>query len=86
MKDYPVGKAQQMVLDALNVTATGHGDAKKIFEDLGLVVSSKREGRKSVPSITVLDRFAGTLNAEGEGETWQQYEESNFESIQQWIE
>ena len=85
MKDYPTGKAQQMVLDALNIIATGHGDAERIFKSLGLAVGSRREGRKSVPSITVLDRFGGALNADGEGETWQQYPEANFKNIQQWI-
>jgi len=86
MKDYPVGKAQQMVLDALKLTAGGHSDANRIFESLGLVIASKREGRKSVPSITVLDRDGGAFNAAGEGVTWQQYPDANFESIQQWVD
>ena len=34
MSDYPVGKAQQMVLDALKLTAGGSGDANRIFENL----------------------------------------------------
>jgi len=85
MRDYPVGKAQQMVLDQLNITATGHGDAKRIFESLGLVVASKREGRRSVPRITVLDRIGGGFNASGEGVTWRQYPDADFENIQQWV-
>lgn len=86
MRDYPVGKAQQMVLDALNLTASGSSDANRIFESLGLIVASKREGRKSVPSITVLDREGGAFNIDGEGETWQQYPDADFTNIQQWIE
>ena len=86
MRDYPVGKAQQMVLDALGLTADGSGDANRIFESLGLIVASKREGRKSVPSITVLDREGGAFNVDGEGETWQQYPDADFENIQQWTE
>lgn len=86
MRDYPVGKAQQMVLDALNLTASGSGDANRIFESLGLVVASKRKGRTSVPSITVLDRDGGAFNAEGEGVTWQQYPDADFSNIQQWVE
>jgi len=75
-----------MVLDALNLTASGHGDANRIFDDLGLVVASKREGRRSVPSITVLDRDSGAFNASGEGVTWQQYPDADFSNIQQWVE
>jgi len=85
MKDYPVGKAQQTVLDALNITATGHSAAQEIFKSLGLVVVTKREGRRSVPSITVLDRDGGGFNASGEGETWQQYPDSDFSNIQEWV-
>jgi len=86
MKDYPIGKAQQMVLDALNITAIGFGDAKRIFEEMGLVVASKRDGRKSVPVITVLDRMDGGFNVSGEGVTWQKYPDADFTNIQEWIE
>lgn len=86
MRDYPVGKAQQIVLDSLNITATGYSDAERIFKNLGLIVTSKREGRRSVPSITVLPRIEGGFNAAGEGVTWQQYPDADFENIQQWIE
>lgn len=86
MRDYPVGKAQQMVLDALNITATGHGDADRIFRDLGLAVSSKRQGRKSVPVITVKDRFGGGFNASGEGVEFRQYPNADFSSISKWVE
>ena len=41
-KDYPVGVAQQKVLDVLGLTATGYGDASDKFMNLGLVVASKR--------------------------------------------
>jgi len=85
MRDYPVGKAQQMVLSALGIAATGFGDAQRKFEDLGLSVTSKREGRQSVPVVEVLDRDAGAFNAAGEGVTWQQYPDADFTNIQQWI-
>lgn len=52
-KDYPVGKAQQQVLDALGMTATGFGDATAKFDQLGIVVASKRDGRKSVPVVSI---------------------------------
>ena len=86
MKDYPVGKAQKMVLDALGITATGHSDASRKFAELGLAVSSKRVGRSSVPVVKVLDRYAGALNQYGEGETWKQYEDIDLTLIEQWIE
>jgi len=86
MRDYPVGKAQQMVLDTLNIAATGHGDAEEIFKSLGLVVGSKRKGRKSVPVITILDRDSGAMNTSGEGVTWQQYPDADFSNIQEWVE
>lgn len=52
-KDYPVGKAQQIVLDALGMTATGFDDAASKFKELGITVSSKRQGRTSVPVVSV---------------------------------
>lgn len=50
-RDYPVGSAQQKVLDALGLTATGFGDAERQFEELNIVVVPKREGRTSVPAV-----------------------------------
>lgn len=41
-KDYPVGKAQETILKALSLTATGYGDASEKFMNLGIVVASKR--------------------------------------------
>src|SRR4051812_23968529 len=87
-RQYPVGKAQQMVLDALNLTASGSGDADAKFAEIGIVVSSKREGRTSKPQITILSRESGNFNADGEGETWQQYRKltiAEFEAIKIWI-
>lgn len=86
MRDYPVGKAQKMVLDALNLTASGFGDAQKKFSELGLIVTSKRQGRKSVPVIEILDREDGGFNASGEGVAWQQYPDVDFTNVQQWID
>lgn len=86
MKGYPVGKAQQQVLTALELTASGFAAAERKFEKLGLVVTSKRQGRKSVPVITILNRETGALNANGEGVAWQQYPDANFENIQHWVE
>lgn len=65
-RDYPVGKAQQMVLDALGLTATGFGDAERIFNEIGIAVASKREGRTSVPVVTNR-QIAGGVGPDGEG-------------------
>lgn len=72
-RDYPVGVAQQTVLDALGMTASGFGDASQKFDSLGIVVASKRQGRSSVPAVKILNRQGGGFNRYGEGETWQQY-------------
>lgn len=85
MRAYPVGKTQQLVLDALNLTAANFTEAKKIFEDLGLVVASKREGRKTIPVITVLDRQGGAFNAGGDGEEFTLYQDIDTTAIEQWI-
>ena len=85
IKQPPVGKAQETVLNALGLSAADFGEAEQIFESLGLVVTSRREGRKSVPVVTVLDRERGALNAYGEGETWQQFENVDLTAIEQWI-
>ena len=57
-KEYPVGKAQQTILDALGLTAGGFSSADIIFSNLNIVVSSKRVGRKSVPVVTVVKATA----------------------------
>mgnify|MGYP001046615292 CR=1 FL=1 len=67
-RQYPVGKAQQTILDALNITnCNGHSHAQQIFDELGIVVSSKRVGRKSVPVVEKAT-IGGGFNAYGEGE------------------
>lgn len=50
----PVGKAQQVILDILGQRAGSFGHAERIFADHGIVVSSKRVGRGSVPVVRVV--------------------------------
>ena len=85
-RNYPVGKAQQMVLDALNLTARDFSEANRIFENLGIVVSSKRQGRRSVPVITVKDRLGGAFNAAGEGVEYREYADVDLSAVAQWVE
>jgi hypothetical protein len=82
----PVGKAQQAVLKALKLTASNFAEAEQIFERLGLIVTSRREGRKSVPVVRVLSRTDGGLNAAGEGIEWDSgFESVDLTAIAQWI-
>ena len=80
--EYPVGKAQQIVLDALNMTAKGATSADKLFEELGLVVRPVRQGRASVPQITLKSRYAGGWNEGGDGDNWRAYGDLTAEQMQ----
>ena len=85
-RDYPTSKAQQTVLDALAITATGYGDAERKFKALGLSVVAKRIGRKSVPSVTMMDTRGGAMH-NGDGSEWTiEFESVDLEKISQWIE
>lgn len=68
-----VGKAQAKVLEALNLMAWNNVQAQNFFTLLGLQVVSRREGRESVPIITVEPR--GRREERGgwvgeEGDVW----------------
>jgi len=86
MKAYPLSKTQEKVLEALGLTAADFSEAEQIFSELGLVVTSKREGRYTVPVIRVLDRHGGGFNAAGEGVAFDQYPDADFGAIEQWLE
>ena len=85
-RSYPVGAAQQMVLDALNLTARDFSEANRIFENLGIVVSSKRQGRRSVPVITVKSRIGGGFNVADEGVEYRKYHNIDLSAVAQWVE
>jgi len=85
-RNYPIGKAQQMVLDALGLKANDFSEAEKIFKELGIAVGSKRQGRSSVPVVTVKDRFGGGFNAAREGVIYREHQDHDFSAIEQWIE
>lgn len=52
-KELPVGTAQRAVLDALGAPSSVDtwDKAKAYFAELGIVVTAKRDGRKSVPVV-----------------------------------
>jgi hypothetical protein len=83
-RGYPVGKAQQMVLDALGKRASTFQEAEAIFESLGIVVSSRREGRSSVPVITEVG-FGGGWNPGGDGDDWRGAKKSDLAAVRQWM-
>lgn len=85
-KDYPVGSAQAKVLNALGLEATGFGDAKRIFEEIGIEVSSQRVGHSSVPVITRKSAYFGGWNPGGDGESYEvSYKSVDFAKIAQWM-
>jgi len=86
MKPYPTSKTQDTVLKALGLSAADFGEAEQIFERLGLVVTSKRQGRQTVPVVQVLDRQGGGFNAHGEGVEFARYPTVDTSKIEQWIE
>lgn len=82
MSDYPVGKAQQVVLSALGVTRHTFAGAEAYFEEIGIVVSSKRVGRSSVPVVRIKDRYNGGFTSEGDGDSWRAYSDLTAEQLQ----
>lgn len=90
MADYPIGKAQKTILDML---VPGHkissfAGANEKFEEFGIVVASRREGRTSVPVVTIKNRFGGGFTADGDGDVWRQYEDLSAEqkaALQGWM-
>lgn len=85
-RQYPVGKAQQTILSALGITAHGASHADQIFEALGITVSAKRVGRKSVPVV----KRAGGGSAKtpyGDYDVWDSPSENiDLTAIQKWME
>lgn len=81
MAEYPIGKAQQTVLDALGVTKHTFAGAEAYFEEIGIVVSSKRVGRSSIPVVRIKGRHTGGFTTEGDGDSWRAYEDLTTEQI-----
>ncbi len=83
-RSYPTGKAQQIVADALGIKVNDFTDANEKFANLGLTVSAKREGRKSVPVVSFNDQYGG-WTPEGEGESAVN-PKVDLTKISQWME
>ena len=52
-KTQPVGKAQQIILEALGRNAESFQEAEKIFKDLRIIVTPVRQGHDSVPHVSL---------------------------------
>jgi len=85
---YPTGKAQQLVADALGITVDNYTDANEKFEALGLEVSHKRVGRKSVPVVRKVGTGGLTGWGEGDDIVIKGAKKSTLDltSISQWME
>lgn len=57
--EYPTTVAQDKVLQALGLKAENYPQAERILEACGLSVTPVRQGRTSVPSVTLLDGVSG---------------------------
>lgn len=70
-RDLPVGKAQQIVLNALGITGiqTWSG-AEATFEDLGIIVRAQRVGRSSEPRVRRRNTAGAAANLGGDYDTW----------------
>jgi len=85
-RQYPVGKAQSIILKVLQIEANNSGHANAIFEAIGIGVGNKRVGRSSVPVVRKLDRSGGGINSEGEGESWDDWApDFDLSAIQEWM-
>lgn len=66
---YPVGRAQWQVCKAIGHTEVEtFQEAEELFKQVGITVIAVRQGRQSVPSITVKSGYA--WNAGGDADTW----------------
>lgn len=64
------GKAQQVILDALEIEAESFGHANAIFEAIGIQVSPVRQGRRSVPEVSIHRESGSQRNLDGDFDTW----------------
>lgn len=87
MKAYPITKTQQMVLEALNLTANGYNEAAKMLEARGIELSGRRVGRSTVPVVRRMTTYGGGWNPGGDGAEFEiEYEPVDWSKLAQWME
>lgn len=79
------GKAQEIILEALDIEAESFGHANAIFKALGFTVAAVRQGRKSVPCVHMGALAGGAMNRDGEGESWDLAPDVDLSAIDQWV-
>lgn len=85
-RQFPVGKAQEMVLKALGISANNNGHAEAIFTALGICVIAKRQGRTSIPMVARLETVGGGWNAGGDGDEYKiSYPDVDLTPLAQWM-
>ena len=82
-KDYPVGAAQKKVLEALGMSASGFADAERIFDEIGIVVASKR----GTPQVSRKATSGGGWNPGMEdGDSYEiKFREVDLTPLAQWM-
>ena len=86
MTEYPMGKVQRMVIEALELNSDSFSEAEELFVQRGLIVKAVRQGRKSVPSITLMSTEGCSMNADGEGDSWDiDYKDYDKDAIAEWM-
>ena len=86
MAQYPVGAAQEKVLKAIGMTATDFSDAERIFDSIGIEVTSKRVGRSSEPVVSRKSTYGGGWSEGGDGEEYRiSYKDIDLTPLAQWM-
>lgn len=84
-REYPVGKAQEIILNALGLEADSFQEAEQIFNNHGIIVVATRQGRRSVPEVYLLDTVASGF-AGGDGASNEiRFKQFDLELIREWI-
>jgi hypothetical protein len=83
----PPGKAQQIILEALQITADSFGHANAIFYKIGITVLATRQGRHSVPVVRINREIGAARNEGGDFDEWD-YSNANgldLSAISEWM-
>ena len=87
MSNYPTTKTQQQVLQALGLTARDYTEAERLFQERGLAVTSRREGRSTVPVVQRLAATDGGWNSGGDGYEYEvAYLPVDMSKLTQWMQ
>ncbi|OLB44108.1 MAG: hypothetical protein AUG51_22200 [Acidobacteria bacterium 13_1_20CM_3_53_8] len=85
-KPYPVGKAQQIILDALGRDVESFQEAEKIFADLRIIVTPVRQGHDSVPHVSLNHLQGVTVDNLNEMREINEPYSSELVKIVQWMD